>query len=147
MTTLSERLKLKTANTRKNVALGVVKTLTPKFYQQIINADLVITHLPRPFTLMLKEYFSSNQLVGCEIGFSRGENATNILSTLNIKRLYCVEPYLDMRGYSDGSLRMAGHGDGRSNYPRLKHDNRVVFIEKTSDGHPFRKMRSLVPQS
>ena len=39
-------------------------------------------------------YRNKNDLVGCEIGVGRGHNAKNILTKLNCKKLYLIDPYL-----------------------------------------------------
>lgn len=50
--------------------------------------------LPRPSTRFMKEYFKEKSVVGCEIGVAAGKNALSILQTLNVKRMYLIDPYL-----------------------------------------------------
>lgn len=47
----------------------------------------------RPAIGAVKEKFGDNQVIGAEIGVAEGENAEWILNTLNIKRLYLIDPY------------------------------------------------------
>ena len=53
-----------------------------------------------PFTYKLKELFGDKPLVGVEIGVYQGENALEILNTVNINKIYLVDPYLP---YYDGN--------------------------------------------
>jgi predicted O-methyltransferase YrrM len=41
----------------------------------------------------LKQAFGNKPLTGIEIGVFRGENAKSILETVNIKKLYLIDPY------------------------------------------------------
>jgi hypothetical protein len=68
-------------------------------------------------------------LVGVEIGLNLGYNAKNILENLDIKTLYCIDPYLPYEGFSKEKV------DNWKNIMysgfKGKYDN-VVIIEKTS---------------
>jgi len=41
----------------------------------------------------LKRLRHLKNLVGCEVGVDKGDNAVNIFNTLDIKKLYLVDPY------------------------------------------------------
>lgn len=56
--------------------------------------------LPRPMIRMVKG-LNKKELVGVEIGVLNGENAKNILETLDIKKLYLVDPYVVYPEYLD----------------------------------------------
>lgn len=43
----------------------------------------------------LNHPFTSAPLIGVEIGVERGLNALNMLKTLNVKKLYLIDPYLE----------------------------------------------------
>lgn len=92
---IKEMIKAKTVKFRKQVVLGVAKTLTPLLHQEFMEIDQYVGRTPRPFTLMLKETFGSKPLVGVEIGFGCGGNACSLLNILNLKRLYCVDVKLN----------------------------------------------------
>ncbi len=47
----------------------------------------------RPMIRYIKKNNNSKQLVGCEIGVRKGTNAENILTILNMEKLYLVDPY------------------------------------------------------
>jgi hypothetical protein len=123
-------LKKKTKSLRHGVALGTLQLLAPKLKIDMENGLKCITAVPRPFTRFLKEVFGVKPLVGVEVGFGFGYNAESLLSELNIKRLYCVEPYIKQTyieegvelGYVKGSL-----------YDSLVLKNNVTFINLKSD--------------
>lgn len=50
------------------------------------------SNLPRPMTQALKQRFGDKELAGVEIGIRSGLNAENILSYLNIKKLFLIDP-------------------------------------------------------
>lgn len=52
-----------------------------------------ITMVPRGSTLYAKELFKDREVVCCEIGVASAENSESILKTLNVERLYLVDPY------------------------------------------------------
>jgi predicted O-methyltransferase YrrM len=54
----------------------------------------IIRIFPRPMIIFTKDYFKDRELVGAEIGTYKGEHAENILNELNVKKLYCVDPYI-----------------------------------------------------
>jgi len=53
----------------------------------------------RPMICQVKEKFGDKPLIGCEIGVAEGENAQWILETLNIKKLFLVDPYQPYRDH------------------------------------------------
>ena len=53
----------------------------------------VTNYYTRPMTTFAKEHFGDKSLVAVEIGSFKGFNAKNICENLNIKRLYCIDPY------------------------------------------------------
>jgi len=71
-----------------------VKLLAPKLWQtlgELTGKDSV--EFERPMISFLKSHFGNKPLVGCEIGTREGINAARILRTLNIKKLYLIDPY------------------------------------------------------
>ncbi|MHA2066103.1 MAG: hypothetical protein ACXABY_17165 [Candidatus Thorarchaeota archaeon] len=44
-------------------------------------------------TQFLKEHFKGRPVVGAEIGVLNGDHAAELLQTLNIERLYLIDPY------------------------------------------------------
>ena len=125
---IKKAFKIKTRNTRYNI----VKVLTPEMYSFFKENQDFISHIPRPFTLMLHDVFNDKPLKGLEIGFGIGDNTRNILDTLNIDKLFCVDPYIG-KPYVDFN-GISNFADGRdSKYSELKTKNNVEFIELTSD--------------
>lgn len=73
----------------------IVKVLAPKLYrdwQAYSGHDSL--EIERPMISFLKHHFGDKPLVGCEIGVKEGVNALRILKTLNIKKLFLVDPYV-----------------------------------------------------
>lgn len=82
----------KTRKIRYSIIDLMIKLIAPKFIQRPAFAIRVPT-IPRPMTEAVKEKFGRKELTGIEIGVAFGENAENILSLLNIKKLYLIDPY------------------------------------------------------
>lgn len=51
---------------------------------------------PRASIKFAKEHFGDAEIVAVEIGVFKGENALSMLKTLNIKKLYLIDPYIDL---------------------------------------------------
>ena len=92
--------------------------------------DVMPEHYTRP---MIKHIKSKNwkNIIGVEIGTEYGHNAKNILDILNIKKLYCIDPYVDETAFLHGKDRA---NDAYLNAKKLlsKYDN-VEIIRKTSN--------------
>ena len=99
-----------------------------------ITSDRKNTKKLRPHIEFIKEQNQNNNksLVGVEIGVLKGNNAYNIMKTLNIKNLYLVDPYEYYEGvdkeypgieniFNETKERFKEFGD------------RVTFIRKKSD--------------
>jgi len=52
------------------------------------------TYYDRPFVHFLKGYFGDKELIDIEIGVDKGINSLQMISKLNIKKLYCIDPYM-----------------------------------------------------
>lgn len=50
-------------------------------------------NFPRPSIKFIKKISGREKLIGVEIGVFRGENSKSILETLNIEKLYLIDPY------------------------------------------------------
>jgi len=74
----------------------LVKLLAPTMYEY--------SYPPpdyRPMIKFMQQHFADTPLIGVEIGGHKGENALTILKSLNIKKLYLIDPYgpfLNTRG-------------------------------------------------
>lgn len=58
-----------------------------------LNLNFRYANEKRPFIFKLKEMYGNKELIGVEIGTYQGENAEYILDSLNIKKLYLIDPY------------------------------------------------------
>jgi len=70
-----------------------MKTAIHKFIQNTFGIKL-IQLLPKPAILEIKKRFGDKKLIGVEIGTYKGDNAVSILKTLNMKKLYLIDPYI-----------------------------------------------------
>jgi hypothetical protein len=131
----ADRIRKKTANLRRRVALGVMRCLTPKLAVEVSDSLAYVSRTPRPFTLHLKQEFGDKALVGVEIGFGFGFNAESLFEELNIKRLYCVDPFL-MEMYFDGDRldqQVKTFVDReKTRFFDLEKDHRVIFVHLPS---------------
>lgn len=71
---------------------GVVKIIAPKIWQE--HEEYIIEANRRPAIKFLAKRAGKN-LIGVELGVYQGVNAERILQTLDIKKLYLVDPYAD----------------------------------------------------
>ncbi len=86
---MSEWLLAKTVASRHKLA----RFLAPKLFGVSDAFYNVLSTVPRPMILFLKEYFGSSKVEGVEVGVAHGENAESILNTLEISKLWLVDPY------------------------------------------------------
>lgn len=124
-----------TKNTPRKLMLAAMRVLAPKAYlefAQYLNFVKLYEGVPRPFTCFLQKEYGLKPLVGVEIGFGYGENAENLLSTLNLKKLYCVDPYI-FQPYVRNNKAVFYNNSEKSKYSVISKDPRVTFINKTSD--------------
>jgi len=66
-------------------------------------SDLKHRIFPRPFERIYKSTAKQN-LVGVEIGVAGGEHSLSLLRSLNIKKLYCIDPYSLYENYDEGKM-------------------------------------------
>jgi len=82
----------------------------------------------RPMTVFTSRYFNNGKkLVAVEIGCSSGYNAKNICENLNIKKIYCIDPYSE---YFDRVVR--NDFNYYSKAKKLLSKYPVTFIQKYS---------------
>ena len=91
--------------------------------------SFVISHL-RPSMLKLLEKKRKN-LVGAEIGVKFGQNASNILKWLSVKKMYLVDSYPAYE--EDGKIINPGDkGTGKLDRRLKDYKDKVVWIKKLS---------------
>jgi hypothetical protein len=66
-----------------------------------ILSDLKHRVFPRPFE-RLYIHRERKDLIGAEIGVAGGEHSLSILQTLDVKKLYCIDPYTIYIDYEEG---------------------------------------------
>jgi len=85
----------------------------------------------RPFDELLK---GRKDLVGAEVGVYRGQHAREILTHLDIKKLFLVDSWDDYKGYDEGTLKsklVEAYNDARKLLKEFD-DGRLVWIKDFS---------------
>ena len=107
----------------------------------VFNLQL-IRNYPRPFT---KIAVKGEDLIGVEIGVLDGENAESILKTLDIKKLYLVDPYEDCLDWNiEGEIYDADSPKQRLSNAKekaygnlFKYDNIQWIYKKSKDASRY----------
>lgn len=100
------------AEATKPLRHKIVKMLAPKLYE-----DSFTKTFPRPMISFIRNQ-NRKDLVGAEIGVAEGYNAESILETLNIKKLFLIDPTRFVKAVKT----------------RLSRFNvELVFLQKTSE--------------
>jgi hypothetical protein len=92
---------------------------------------------PRSFE-RLSKLRGDTDLVGAEIGVAGGEHALSMLETLDIKRLYLIDPYAIYEGYEEGKAHYGVDQKPLSDTEVLaqeklkRHSKKIVWIKKLS---------------
>jgi len=111
----------------------IVKLIAPKLYNDATSLTLFRLQniIPRPMILYVKQLKGNNPLVGVEIGVAQGINTESILETLNIKKLFLVDPYKPY--YQKGELWIQYVKSYEEAVKRLNnYSSKVTFIRLPS---------------
>jgi len=119
-------LRMKTMRLRH----AIVKLLAPKLYKDMVELESLISGVPRPMTMFLKQHFKTGDLVGLEIGVGAGENALNMTQELPVKKLFLIDPYVP---YLEHGRQLNYQGKDRTAKDKLGNFNETVFIRKPSN--------------
>ena len=108
----------------------IVKIISPKIYERFI----VTQQNERQILEFMEKRFQKNSIIGVEIGVFKGENAEKILETLNIKKIFLVDPYIE---YIDGNEELCSGAacsySKKIAIKRLKNFSNIEWIFITSD--------------
>ena len=111
---------------------NVVRLIAPKLYKGFKEFE-VHCAFPRPMIRFLSKNYEEKPLRGAEIGVARGVNAESILETLNIEKLFLIDPYVPYVGHF-GRLQTEFVGGLPNVKKRLeKWMDRIVFMCETSE--------------
>jgi len=67
----------------------------------------IVKIFPRHSTRFARMIFGNEPIIAIEIGTDKGRNALSILKTLNIKKIYLIDPYEDYEGRSKEEMSFA----------------------------------------
>jgi predicted O-methyltransferase YrrM len=113
-----------------------LKSLVNRNMERKLNV-VVSKAFPRHSVIFAKEHFDNRPIEVVEIGTSKGENAFSILKSLNVKRIYLIDPYEE---YSDYKKSEVGRTQKNlSTEEKSAHDllaaykDKITWIRKYSD--------------
>jgi hypothetical protein len=125
---MRKKLRTLTAPIRYSITMGVVRVLTPTLCKEIKE------HLiERPMMNFVYEKFGKTPLVGAEIGVETGDNSLYILKTLNITKLYLVDPYAPYMDGDEGTQRDSTEFYTVAQNTLKKYEEKVQFILRFSE--------------
>jgi predicted O-methyltransferase YrrM len=88
---------------------------------------------PRPSILEMKK-LNKKQIIAVEVGTFKGKNASEILKSLNIKKLYLIDPYSAYKEYENDSACFEVNEAKKIAKKRLaKWRDKIVWIHKFSE--------------
>jgi len=91
----------------------------------------VLRTISRPSIRFIRKNLKDN-LIGVEIGVYSGQNSESILKTLNIKKLYLIDPFKYDKDSMEESMPKLAKAKKRFLKIIEKYKNKVVFFEKKS---------------
>jgi len=89
----------------------------------------IVKIFPRHSTRFARMIFGNEPIIAIEIGTDKGRNALSILKTLNIKKIYLVDPYEDYEGRSKEEMSFA-EIEAKKRLEKYKH--KIIWIKKFS---------------
>ena len=95
---------------------------------------------PRPMIRFVNEKFGNKELIGVEIGVWRGGNAESILKTININKLYLIDPYKFYEEYKENTVIKRAKETGITEQEDLDEAERIA--DKTLE--PFKNKISFI---
>lgn len=100
-------------------------------------SDIKHRVFPRPFE-RLGVPRGGQGLIGIEIGVAGGEHALSLLTTLDIKKLYLIDPYEMYESYTEGlnhyglDQKSLGDSEGAAKKLLAPYSKKLVWIKKLS---------------
>lgn len=115
---------------------SIVQLMAPKLYERFIVLAKIRESLPRPMIHFAYSYFKGKPVTGVEIGAAEGLHAQTILKSLNIKKLFLIDPYMPyFEVKTDGKDEVKEYIDclplARARLAKYK--KKTVFITKFSE--------------
>jgi len=95
--------------------------------------DLKLIKTTSMFVSEIKAREGNKELVGIEIGTWEGRNAEHILKTLNMKKLYLIDPYAQYEEYPDFKNQQLVNAQIEAIKAVSQFRDKVVWINKFSD--------------
>ncbi len=92
----------------------------------------------RPFVEFLQSYYRGRALAGVEIGVYEGENALEMLTNLNIQKLYLIDPWVNYPGYDQMQLGSIKANSGLS----VVYDRALSKLSAFKDKSEFVRQKS-----
>lgn len=100
-----------------------------------LNLQLRFIH-PKESIKFSKDYFKGKRIKAAEIGVLKGECSESILKTLNIDRIYLIDPYEKYKDYSnDGSYKILDESKEEAHKRLSKFKNIKWIYEYSNEAH------------
>ncbi len=92
----------------------------------------LVKKFPRHSTRIAKKLFKNKPITAVEIGTDKGSNARSILETLNIGRIYLIDPW-EEHGEYHRTQEDLSNAEKEARKRLNKYSSKTVFIKKYSD--------------
>lgn len=129
MSHIKKWISRKTATVRYSVILKIMKVTTPSLYKTLSTYDE--SWVPRPMVNFASILFENKSVVGAEIGVLEGKNAKSILQTLNVKKLYLIDPYIPYASSDLSSMLPKALRSAKKKLSRF--NDRIEWVRKKSE--------------
>ncbi len=94
----------------------------------------IIKTRPKESVKFARKYFKGKEIVVIEIGVFKGENAQDVLSNLNVKKIFLIDPYLKYGDYkSDGSCEEVLAAKVKAHNLLNEYSSKIKWIEDYSE--------------
>lgn len=93
----------------------------------------IVKRFPRHSVRFAKQYFNGKEITVIEVGTFWGYNAKSILSELNIKKIYLVDPYKFYSGKDGKDEGLLSKARKFAHNKLNNYINKIYWIEKKSD--------------
>lgn len=81
----------------------------------------------------LEHLVGKSNLIGAEIGVGRGINANNIMLSLDIDKLYLIDPYMKYGRGNNVRVTRATRCKNEAHHKLARYEKKIVWIEDTSE--------------
>ena len=104
------------------------------FYLDRLFGIEIIGSRPKEAIRFAKKYFNGKKISAVEIGVLRGQNSEDILKSLNVGKIYLIDPYSKYSDYeSDGNYNNLISAEKEARRKLKKYSGSTIWINEYSD--------------